>query len=142
MNNVTVVSTTNLQNEVRFGEGQTFITDEPKSIGGDGAGADPYTLLLAALGSCISMTLMLYARRKNWPLERVTVSLSQRRIHAADCAECETASDGFVQRIERSVHIEGALLSEEQHARLQDIAHKCPLHKTLTSEIIIADAKE
>ncbi len=142
MNNVTVVSTTNLQNEVRFGEGQTFITDEPKSIGGDGAGADPYTLLLAALGSCISMTLMLYARRKNWPLERVTVSLSQRRIHAADCAECEIASDGFVQRIERSVHIEGALLSEEQHARLQDIAHKCPLHKTLTSEIIIADAKE
>jgi putative redox protein len=142
MNNVTVVSTTNLQNEVRFGEGQTFITDEPQSIGGDGAGADPYTLLLAALGSCISMTLMLYARRKNWPLERVTVSLSQRRIHAADCAECETEPGGFVQRIERSVRLEGALLSEEQRARLRDIAHKCPLHKTLTSEIIIADAKE
>jgi putative redox protein len=142
MNNVTVVSTTNLQNEVRFGEGQTLITDEPESIGGDGAGADPYTLLLGALGSCISMTLMLYARRKNWPLERVTVSLSQQRIHAADCAECETGSGSFVQRIERSVHLEGALLSEEQHARLQDIAHKCPLHKTLTSEIIIVDAKE
>src|SRR5918998_319417 len=111
MNNVTVVSTTNLQNEVRFGEGQTFVTDEPESMGGDGAGADPYTLLLAALGSCISMTLTLYARRKNWPLERVTVSLSQRRIHAADCAECETDSGGFVHRIERSVNIEGALLS-------------------------------
>jgi putative redox protein len=142
MNNVTVVSTTNLQNEVRFGDGQTLVTDEPKSIGGDGAGADPYTLLLAALGSCISMTLTLYARRKNWPLERVTVSLSQQRIHAADCGECETESGGFVHRIERSVHIEGALLSEEQHARLQDIAHKCPVHKTLTSEIIVADAKE
>jgi len=136
---VTVTSGANLQNEVRFGEGQTFITDEPQSIGGDGAGADPYTLLLAALGSCISMTLTLYARRKKWPLERVVVRLSQRRIHAADCAECETESEGFVQRIERSVHIEGALLTAEQHARLQDIAHKCPIHKTLTSEIIIAD---
>ncbi|HEY1404794.1 MAG TPA: OsmC family protein [Pyrinomonadaceae bacterium] len=140
MADVIVTSGANLQNEVRFGDNQSFITDEPQSIGGDGAGADPYTLLLAALGSCISMTLTLYARRKNWPLERVTVRLSQRRIHAEDCAECATASGGFVQRIERSVHIEGAQLSEEQHARLQDIAHKCPIHKTLTSEIVIADA--
>jgi putative redox protein len=139
---VTVTSGANLRNEVRFGDGQSFITDEPKSIGGDGAGADPYTLLLAALGSCISMTLTLYARRKNWPLERVVVSLRQRRVHAEDCAECETESGGFVHRIERSVRVEGALLSEEQHARLQDIAHKCPVHKTLTSEIIIADLKE
>ncbi|HEY0083574.1 MAG TPA: OsmC family protein [Pyrinomonadaceae bacterium] len=142
MADVTVISGVNLRNEVRFGEDQSFITDEPRSIGGDGAGADPYTLLLAALGSCISMTLTLYARRKNWPLERVTVRLSQRRVHAADCAECETASGGFVHRIERSVHIEGALLSEEQHARLQDIAHKCPVHKTLTSEIVIANLQD
>lgn len=142
MADVTVTSGANLQNEVRFGDGQSFITDEPVSIGGDGAGADPYTLLLAALGSCISMTLTLYARRKNWPLERVTVRLGQRRIHATDCAECETEPGGFVHRIERSVRIEGALLSEEQHARLQEIAHKCPVHKTLTSEIIIADLKE
>ena len=142
MADVIVTSGANLQNEVRFGDNQSFITDEPVSIGGDGAGADPYTLLLAALGSCISMTLTLYARRKNWPLERVTVRLSQRRVHSHDCAECETTSDGFVQRIERSVRIEGASLSEEQHARLQDIAHKCPVHKTLTSEIIIADLKE
>jgi putative redox protein len=142
MSDVTVSSGVNLQNEVRFGEGQTFITDEPLSIGGDGAGADPYTLILAALGSCISMTLTLYARRKNWPLEGVTVRLSQRRMHARDCAECETTTDGHVQRIERSVHLEGALLSEEQRARLQEIAHKCPVHKTLTSEIVIADMKE
>ncbi|HZG52518.1 MAG TPA: OsmC family protein [Pyrinomonadaceae bacterium] len=143
MADVTVTSRANLQNEVRYGDGaQSFITDEPVSIGGDGAGADPYTLLLAALGSCISMTLTLYARRKNWPLERVVVSLSQRRVHAADCAGCETEPDGFVHRIERSVHIEGALLSEEQRVRLQEIAHKCPLHKTLTSEIVIADLKE
>ncbi|HEY9404150.1 MAG TPA: OsmC family protein [Pyrinomonadaceae bacterium] len=142
MADVTVTSGANLQNEVSFGDGQSFITDEPVSIGGDGAGADPYTLLLAALGSCISMTLTLYARRKNWPLERVTVRLRQQRIHAEDCAECETESDGFVHRIERSVRIEGARLSEEQHARLQEIAHKCPIHKTLTSEIVIADLKE
>jgi putative redox protein len=88
------------------------------------------------------MTLTLYARRKQWPLERVTVRLGQRRIHARDCAECETESDGFVHRIERSVQIEGALLTEEQHARLQEIAHKCPVHKTLTSEIVIAELKE
>jgi putative redox protein len=141
MSDVTVTSRTNLQNEVRFGEGQTFITDEPLSIG-DGAGADPYTLLLAALGSCISMTLTLYARRKGWPLEGVEVRLRQRRLHARDCAECATTADGFVQRIERSVHIRGPLLSEEQRARLQEIAHKCPVHKTLTSEIVIADLDE
>jgi putative redox protein len=142
MADVTVTSGANLRNEVSFGDGQSFITDEPVSIGGDGAGADPYTLLLAALGSCISMTLTLYARRKNWPLERVTVRLSQRRVHARDCAECETQEDGFVHRIERSVRIEGAHLTEEQHARLRDIAHKCPVHKTLTSKIVIADLKE
>ena len=131
MSDVTITSRANLQNEVRYGEGHTFITDEPASLGGDGAGADPYTLLLAALGSCISMTLTLYARRKNWPLERVVVRLSQRRIHAGDCAECETQDNTFVHRIERSVQLEGALLSEEQRTRLLEIAHKCPVHKTL-----------
>jgi putative redox protein len=142
MADVIVTSGVNLQNEVRYGDGQTFITDEPIQLGGDGAGADPYTLLLAALGSCISMTLTLYARRKDWPLERVTVRLRQQRIHAQDCAGCETKSDGFVHRIERAVQIEGAHLSPEQHARLQEIAHKCPVHKTLTSEIVIAELRE
>ena len=142
MNDVTVTSRTNLQNEVRYGEGQTFTTDEPLNIGGDGAGADPYTLILAALGSCISMTLTLYARRKGWPLEGVEVRLRQQRIHARDCAECETTADGFVHRIERSVQIKGASLTEEQRTRLQEIAHKCPVHKTLTSEIVIADLAE
>ncbi|MCA1555661.1 MAG: OsmC family protein, partial [Acidobacteria bacterium] len=135
MSDVTVTSRTNLQNEVRFGEGKTFITDEPQNLGGDGTGPDPYTLLLAALGSCISMTLILYARRKNWPLERVEVRLRQQRIHAGDCGECETKDDTFVHRIERSVRLEGALLTEEQRTRLLEIAHKCPVHKTLTSEI-------
>ena len=138
MNDVTVTSLRNLQNEVRYGEGQTLITDEPVAAGGEGVGPDPYTLLLAALGSCISMTTTLYARRKDWPLERVTVRLRQQRIHAEDCLECQRTSEGFVHRIERSVNFAGDL-TQEQHARLQEIAHKCPVHKTLTSEIVITE---
>src|SRR5918998_3465324 len=137
MNEVIVTSLAKLQNEVRYDGGQkTFTTDEPVGLGGDGAGPDPYTLLLAALGSCISMTIKLYARRKGWPVERVTVRLTQRRVHAKDCAECETQGDAFVHRIERAVEIEGDLTAE-QRARLQEIAHKCPVHRTLTSEIVV-----
>ncbi|MGB8509078.1 MAG: OsmC family protein, partial [Pyrinomonadaceae bacterium] len=115
--------------------------DEPAALGGDEGGPDPYTLILAALGSCTSMTVTLYARRKGWPLERVTVRLRQGRIHAKDCAECVSGADGFVHRIERSVTLEGDL-TDEQRARLQEIAHKCPVHKTLSSEIVIADLKD
>jgi putative redox protein len=123
---------------VRYGAGQTFTTDEPVELGGEGAGPDPYTLLLAALGSCVSMTVTLYARRKSWPVERVEVRLRVRRTHADDCAECVTKGDAFVHRIERSVTIEGDL-NEEQRARLQEIAHKCPVHRALTGEIVISD---
>jgi putative redox protein len=140
MSDVTVTSLSNLQNEVRYGS-HTFITDEPRDAGGEDAGPDPYALLLGALGSCISMTTMLYARRKGWPLERVTVRLRQQRIHAKDCAECERTEDGFVHRIERAVSFEGNL-SDEQRARLQEISHMCPVHKTLTSEIVIVDLKD
>lgn len=141
MSEVTVTSLRNLQNEVRYGEHQTLITDEPIDAGGDGAGPDPYTLLLASLGSCISMTVTLYARRKEWPLDRVTVKLSQQRIHARDCEECASSSEGFVHRIERLVIFEGEL-TDDQRTRLQEIAHKCPVHRTLTSQIIIADGQE
>jgi uncharacterized OsmC-like protein len=141
MSEVSVTSLKNLQNEVRYGGGRTFVIDEPVDLGGDGAGPDPYTLLLSALGGCISMTVTLYARRKGWPLERVTVRLRQQRVHAKDCAECARATEGFIHRIERSVTIEGEL-TEEQHARLQEIAHKCPVHKTLSSEIIITEIKD
>lgn len=140
MHNVTVTSLENLQHEVSYGDNRSFVIDEPAAVGGDGAGPDPYTLLLAALGGCISMTLRLYARRKNWPLERVTVSLSQARVHVKDCAECDEASDDYVHRIERSITLEGPL-SDEQRARLMEIAHKCPVHRTLTSEIVIVERK-
>lgn len=140
MSEVTVTSLANLRNEVRYGTVHTLITDEPVAAGGEDAGPDPYTLLLAALGSCISMTVTLYARRKSWPVERVTVRLRQQRIHGKDCEECEEKTDGFVHRIERSVLFEGPL-SEEQLTRLQEIAHKCPVHKTLTSTIVITEMK-
>ena len=138
MSEVVVTSLVKLQNEVRYGAEHMFITDEPLSAGGEDAGPDPYTLLLAALGSCISMTVTLYARRKAWPLERVTVRLRQQRIHAKDCVECQTETDSYVHRIERAIAFEGTL-SDEQRARLEEIAHKCPVHKTLTSEIVLAE---
>jgi putative redox protein len=140
MSEVIVTSVSNLRNEVRYGN-HTLITDEPFEAGGEDAGPDPYTLLLAALGSCISMTVNLYARRKGWPLERVVVRLRQNRIHSKDCQECSGESEGYVHRIERSVTFEGSL-TEEQRTRLQEISHKCPVHKTLTSEIVITELKE
>jgi putative redox protein len=82
------------------------------------------------------MTVTLYARRKQWPLESVTVRLRQNRIHSKDCEECAQNKEGYIHRIERSVSFTGPL-SEEQRARLEEIAHKCPVHKTLTSEIVI-----
>ena len=141
MSEVVVSSQTNLRNEVRYGAGHSFITDEPVAAGGEDAGPDPYTLLLAALGSCISMTVTLYARRKQWPLENVTVRLRQNRIHVKDCKECAQKEEGYIHRIERSVSFTGPL-TEEQRARLDEIAHKCPVHKTLLSDIVITDLKD
>jgi len=141
MSEVTVTSLSNLRNEVAYGDGRTLVTDEPAELGGEGAGPDPYTLLLAALGSCVSMTVTLYARRKGWPLERVRVRLRQRRVHAEDCAECGSDSADFIHHIERAVELEGDL-TEEQRARLQEIAHRCPVHRTLTHEIAVTELKE
>lgn len=140
MSEVVVTSKTSLQNEVSYGMGHTFTTDEPAAAGGEDAGPDPYTLLLAALGSCISMTVQLYARRKQWPVETVTVRLRQNRVHEKDCEVCDD-KDGFIHRIERSVNFTGNL-SDEQRSRLQEIAHKCPVHKTLSSKIVITDLKD
>ena len=141
MTDVIVSSLAKLTNEVRYGEKHTLITDEPVEGGGEDAGPDPYTLLLAAFGSCISMTATLYARRKGWPLERVIVRLRQQRIHAADCLECAKETEGYVHRIQRSVSFEGDLTAEQQ-TRLQEIVHKCPVHKTLTSPIVISELKD
>jgi putative redox protein len=124
----------NFQQEVTARE-HHFIADEPASAGGGDAGPDPYDYLLASLGVCTSMTVGFYARRNKWPLENVTVALSHSRVHARDCEECDT-KDGMVDRIDVEVKLEGSLTSE-QHAKLMDVAAKCPVHRTLTSEINI-----
>ncbi|MGY3544665.1 putative OsmC-like protein/alpha/beta superfamily hydrolase [Bradyrhizobium sp. USDA 4472] len=109
--------------------------DEPVAAGGEDAGPGPYDFLLAGLGACTSMTMRLYADRKSLPLDRVTVTLKHSKIYAKDCAECETR-DGMLDQIERDIAIDGAL-DAEQRKKLMEIADKCPVHRTLTSEIRI-----
>jgi len=112
-----------------------LMADEPIAAGGDDSGPGPYDYVLAGLGACTSMTMRMYADRKSLPLERVTVTLDHSKIHAEDCAECETKV-GMLDQIERVISIEGAL-DAEQRKKLMEIADKCPVHRTLTSEIRI-----
>jgi putative redox protein len=109
--------------------------DEPVNVGGLDSGPGPYELLLAALGACTSMTLRLYADRKKLPLTRTEIRLRHSRIYATDCAECET-KEGMLDRIERIITLEGEL-DAEARKRLLEIADKCPVHRTLISEIDI-----
>ena len=120
--------------EISIGQ-HRLTSDEPVDAGGADSGPSPYDLLLSALGSCTSMTIGMYARRKTWPLESITVRLRHSRIHAQDCAECET-KEGMLDRIERDIQLTGNLTAE-QRAKLLEIANKCPVHRTLISEIDI-----
>jgi putative redox protein len=116
-----------------------LVADEPRPIGDD-AGPNPYDLVLAGLGACTSMTLRMYADRKGWPLDSVRVTLQHSRIHAEDCAHCETTK-GWIGHIDREIELTGAL-DDSQRQRLLQIADQCPVHQTLTSEIDISTSLE
>src|SRR5713226_4385110 len=112
-----------------------MLADEPVAVGGQDSGPGPYDFVLAGLGACTSMTMRMYADRKSLPLERVTVTLKHSKIYAEDCAECETKT-GMLDQIERVIAMEGNL-DAEQRKKLLEIADKCPVHRTLTSEVRI-----
>lgn len=114
----------------------TLRADEPASVGGDDSGPTPYGLLSAALGACTTMTVRMYAERKGWPLEKVSATVAHEKIHATDCAHCESAT-GKIDRFDRVLRIEGSDLTDDQRRRLVEIADRCPVHRTLHSEVEI-----
>jgi putative redox protein len=120
--------------EILAGE-HRLVADEPLSAGGTDTGATPYELLLAALGACTAITVTMYAKRKKWPLDGIVVRLSHSKIHAEDCFQCQTEA-GFLDRIDREIELAGSL-SPDERVTLFEIAEKCPVHRTLTSEINI-----
>ena len=115
--------------------GHRFLADEPSEVGGTDAGPGPYELLLAALGTCTCITVRMYAQRKQWPLEAVHVTLTHAKVHAEDCVACETEVRS-IDQIEMEISLAGNL-SGEQRQRLLAIAGKCPVHRTLTSQVRI-----
>jgi putative redox protein len=119
--------------------GQTFIADEPVSVGGAGNAPTPYDLLLGAIGSCTAMTVRMYADRKGWPLESVTIRLRTAENHAKDCVDCVDKTVGM-HAIERELEFEGDL-DDEQRERLTLIADRCPVKQTIERGIRIVAAE-
>lgn len=135
MTTITAHSLQNLQVQINA-QNHEILADEPKSVGGDDLGPTPYDLLLSALAACKVMTVHMYARRKKWSVERVDVTLSHQKMHAKDCLDCETKGSAKLDRIDCTIQFEGEL-DESQIKRLVEIADRCPVHRTLTSEIKI-----
>ncbi len=139
MQPVIVRSAGSFRNEIEIGP-HRIIADEPSEAGGNGEGPTPYDLLASALGTCTSMTLDYYAKREKIPLEGVEVTLTNDRMHAKDCADCITKG-GYVHRFDVKIRLRGPL-TPEQREQLLGIARRCPVYKTLTSEIRIDEALE
>jgi putative redox protein len=118
-----------------FVDSHRLAADEPPESGGSGRGPDPYDLLLASLGACTSITITMYAQSEGLPLRGVTTRLQHSNVHADDCADCET-EEGKIDWIELHIELDGPL-SDEQRSQLLEIAEKCPVHQTLTSETVI-----
>lgn len=133
---VVVESTDGLRQEMTV-RGKRVVVDEPKEAGGTDEGPDPYEMLLGSLGACTSMTIILYARRKRWPVEHVRVELDYSRVHVKDCEDCEE-KDVKLDYFRKRVTVRGPL-SEGQRTRLEEISRRCPVHRTLTGTIRIDD---
>jgi len=136
MKEVLVKYLRNLQQEAKAGQ-HRLIIDEPKEFGGDGEGPDPYDLLLAGLGGCTAMTLLSYARKKDIPVEGIQIKLTHEKVHAADCEDC-MIREGKLDQITKTIYFQGQLSAEHKES-LMDIARRCPVHRTLTSENIVID---
>jgi uncharacterized OsmC-like protein len=120
--------------------GFTLVADEPIGMGGTNSGPTPYDYLLAALGACTAMTVRMYADHKKWPLESVAVRLQHQKVYRRDCEECET-KDRKIDRIGLALELGGAL-GESQRRRLLEIAERCPVHRSLESEVQVEAAVE
>jgi putative redox protein len=132
------IEATHLQNyQVEItARGHEWVSDEPLKTGGDDQGPSPYESLLSALGACKIITAQMYARRKDWPLEGITLKMSLRKINASDCEDCVSEPGSVIDLIEGDIRFEGDL-SVEQITRLHEISNRCPVHRSLTSETII-----
>jgi len=136
MSTVVVRGGPGLRQEIAV-RGKRVVVDEPREVGGGDEGPTPYELLLGALGACTAMTLVIYARRKGWEIAGVVVELEHDRIHARDCESCES-SDTTLDRIRARIVVDGPL-HEEQRSRLEEIARRCPVRKSLSKDIIVED---
>jgi putative redox protein len=123
---------TGFRTEVEVG-GHHLVVDEPIPVGGTDEGPSPYEMLLAALGACTAMTLRIYADRRKWPLERAQITIQHHKVHAQDCVDCDRKATKM-DVVERIITLEGAL-TEEQRAKLMEIAERCPVHQTLQGKI-------